>query len=118
MATARGNPTRNLGGGALQLVDLAVGTHVFGVTGLSRKGSVDVMVASAAGTANIDFTFDPGVISDGVAPPSEDFAAGVVSTTWATGASADASERLVGAVTGVRVTVATNVATVVIAPGS
>ena len=118
MATARGNPTRNLGGGSLKLVDLAVGTHVINVTGLSRKGSVDVMVASASGTANIDFTFDPGVVSDGVAPPSEGFASGVVSTAWATGASADASERLVGAVTAILVTVATNVATVVIAPGS
>lgn len=101
---------------AQKYVDLAVGTHVLKVPPGIK--ALNVMVASAAGTANIDYTFDPGETSDGTAPPAEDFASGVLSQTWTTGASADAVERIAGPVTAVRVTVATNVATVVLAPES
>lgn len=97
-----------------KLVDLAVGTHVFEVAALRR---LTIMVDSSAGTANIEYTYDPDrTLDDGVAAPSTGFASGVVSQTWATGASGGAVETLEGPVTAVRVTVATAVATVVLAP--
>lgn len=97
-----------------KLVDLAVGTHVIEVRALRR---LTIMVSSAAGTANIDYTYDTDrVLDDGVAAPSTDFAAGIVNQPWATGASAGAVETLEGPVTAVKITVVTNIATVVLAP--
>ena len=80
--------------------------------------NLTVTVISASGTADIDFTFDvERPLDDGVAAPSTGFAAGVVSTNWAEGApSADAQETILGPVTAVLVTVATDVATVILAP--
>lgn len=98
----------------IKLVDLAVGTHVIEV---KPKSNLIVVVSSASGTANIEYTYDTErPLTDGVAPPSEGFATGVISRTWTTGASAAAQETIVGPVTAVRVTVATAVASVVLAP--
>lgn len=98
----------------LKLVDLAIGTHVVAV---KAKANLTVVVESASGTANIQYTFDPErPLDDGVAAPSTGFATGVVARTWSTGATDDAQETLDGPITAVRITVATAVASVVLAP--
>ncbi len=98
----------------LKLVDLAIGTHVVSV---NPKSNLTIVVTSATGTANIAYTFDPErPLDDGVAAPSTAFATGVVSRVWSTGASADAQETLDGPITGVLITVAVGVASVVLAP--
>ncbi len=111
-----GNPNRQMHrtSDTLKLVDLAVGTHVIEV---QPKANLTVVVTSASGTANIAYTFDPErPLDDGVAAPSTAFATGVISRTWETGASASAQETLDGPITAVLVTVAVDVASVVLAP--
>lgn len=106
---------RNLGGqdGKQVLTDLAVGTHVFLVSSQSIPPSgtnhLHVMVESTGGTVDVDFTLDPGDITDlatGTAP-AQTFQTTVNAQTWTTGPSASAVERIIGPVTAVQITIAT-----------
>lgn len=108
-----GNTNRQLGRSTKtqKLINLAVGTHVFEV---SPGANLTVFVESSGGTADIDFTMDPDrTLDNGVAAPSTDFATGVLSANWSTGASAAASETIAGPVTAVRITIATTAVNIV-----
>lgn len=101
-----------------KLVDLAVGTHF--VPMWPGQTDLHIMISSAGGTANIAYTFDPGNeadLSDGVAAPNTGWATGVLEQVWSVGATADGVGRIVGPVTGILITVATDVATVTISAG-
>ena len=100
---------------ALVLTNLAVGTHVYLVRSGDRNSAVNhihVMIDSTGGTVAVDYTFDPGDVSDGVAAPATDFVAGTNSIEGQA-ATASAVVRINGPVTAVRLTVATAAVNVV-----
>jgi hypothetical protein len=96
--------------------NLAVGTHLV-VVGSSDHHTlanhIHVMI-TATGTVAVDYTFDPGDVSDGVAAPSTDFAAGV-NQILGQAATASAVVRINGPVTAILLTVvgsAVNIVTI------